>query len=117
MNNNEIKSAKVTEYEHKIIRLLCSEALPDLTLNILINKPEKVTCQFTGTGYYLDITHSEIPTERIVCDKPFLSASYQGKEIGFLIFIEKQILTLECYNLCNKDFPAEIRNNNIVISY
>jgi len=105
----------VAEYEQKVIKLLCSSILSNSTIHKIIENPEEVSLQFTGTGYYLYLTHSEIPEKRIVCDSPNIVASYQEQEIGFVIVLEKSVLTLECYDYTSIGISSEIRRGTVEI--
>ncbi|WP_139163971.1 hypothetical protein [Desulfoluna spongiiphila] len=107
---------KIADYERNVIGLLCNEALPNSILYNALNHPKRIECKFTGAGYYLDIYHKDLPLDRIVCDKPIVTGKYQGIEVGFIIFIEKGTLCLECYNYGSKGVPPEIRHGIVEVA-
>ena len=107
---------KVELYEQEVLKILCNEVIPNSVLHDIIVNPESINCKFTGEGYYLDIKHKEVPIDRIVCDKPIVIGQYQEQEVGFIVFIENGMISLECYNYSNKGIPKEIRNGSVKIS-
>jgi hypothetical protein len=107
---------EIADYERKVIGSLCSDALSNSILYNALNNPDKIECKFTGAGYYLDIYHNDLPVDRIVCDKPIVIGKYQGIDVGFVVFIEKGILCLECYNYGNKGVPPEIRHGTVELA-
>ena len=108
---------KVEEFEKEVIRILCSDVITNSVLSDAINHPEKIECKFTGAGYYLDIHHHELPSERIVLDTANIEGMYQDIEVGFVVFVEDHVLCLECYNYGNnKGVPPGIRNGTVTIS-
>jgi len=107
----------IEEYERTIIRMLCSDVISNSTLHEVMNHPEKIECKFTGEGYYLDIFHSGLPSERIALDTPGIVGVCQEVEVGFIAFIEENVLCLECYNYSDtRGVPPGIRNETVIIS-
>ena len=109
---------QVEEYEKEILRRLNNDTLSNALLHKVLNHPEKVECNFTGAGYFLDIHHNELPSERMVLSTPVVSAMYQEMEIGFLAFIENHVLSLECYNHegDHKGVPPGVRYGNVQLA-
>ena len=107
---------KIESYEQEVLKILCNDVVPSSVLHELIVNPESINCKFTGEGYFLDIKHKELPSNRIVCDKPTVIGQYKEQEVGFIAFIENRKITLECYNYSNKRISEEIRNGNVKIS-
>jgi hypothetical protein len=107
---------KVESYEQEVLKILCNDVVPNSVLHESIVNPESISYKFTGEGYYLDIKHKELPIDRIVCDKPTVIGQYQEQEIGFIVFIENGIISLECYNYSNKGIPEGIRTGSVKIS-
>lgn len=107
---------KVREYEREVLTLLCANKIPKSVLHAAINKPARIECRFTGVGYYLDITHRELPEDRIVCNEPHVKGLYRDHEVGFIAFIEKGELTLECFSYDDFSVLPEIRNGTVQIS-
>ena len=107
---------KVELYEQEVLKILCNDVVPNSVLHELTVNPESINCKFTGAEYILDIKHKELPINRIVCDKPTVIGQYQEQEVGFNVFIENGVLSLECYNYSNKGVPEQIRNGSVKIS-
>lgn len=107
---------KVEGYERQAIELLCADEIPNSVLHAAIVCPENISCKFTGAGYYLEIRHRELPSGRVVCDKPLVRGIYQEQEVGFVVFIEDNTICLECYGYGHHGIPEGIRNGTVQIS-
>lgn len=105
----------IKQYERKVIELLCSGALDNSVLYKALNHPQRIEVHFTGAGYYLEISHSDLAESRIVCDSPLVLAVYQEIEISFIVFIENGVLCLECYSYGTQVIPEEIRCGSVQI--
>jgi hypothetical protein len=77
---------------------------------------EFVRYEYSGCGYFLTVRHPEIPQERIVCNKPFVVGVAQGIRCGFIVFIERGELMLECYELGQPTIPANYRDLDVAVS-
>ena len=106
----------VQEYEKIVLRLLCTDTLPPSVLHAAINTPEKISCKFTGAGYFLDLSHEDVPEGRIVCSKPEVIGRFQEREVGFVAFIDKGLITLECHDYDGHGIPENIRYGLVEIS-
>ena len=96
----------IKSFEKDIIRILCSSTL-DSNLIEEVFKYGEVKIDFSGYGYFIEISYNSLPYERIVCNEPFIESSFDGKEVGFLVFIEKHSLTLECHTYGEEFKPQE----------
>ena len=88
---------RLTDYEKTAIRMLCKSTLPEQVMENVLNTGT-FKYEYTGAGYFITIHDKDLPTERIVCSKPFIG----GKDVttgeiesGFVVFIENNTLTLE----------------------
>ena len=106
---------KVESYEKEAIRILCGNEVPNSTLHQAMTNPSKLSCRFTGAGYYLDIEHIDLPEHRILCDKPTVAGEYQSREVGFIAFIENRSICLECYGYSANGVPESIRDGVVNI--
>lgn len=106
----------VQEYEKIVLRLLCTGTLPPSVLHGAINTPDKISCEFTGAGYFLELSHEDVPEGRIVCSTPHVIGRFQGREVGFVVFIENGLITLECHDYDGHGIPKNIRYGLVEIS-
>ncbi|WP_251358428.1 hypothetical protein [Kangiella sp. TOML190] len=107
---------KVEDFEKEALRLLCSDALSKDVLRKAILSPDSIRCEFTGAGYFLDIEHKDIVSnKKIVCSTPIVSGKFKDQEVGFIAFIENGSICLECYNCSDKDMSNDIRAGSFEI--
>ncbi len=82
--------------------------------NSILNSP--ITgYDYTGAGYFLELTNDILPKDRKTISKPTLFGHADNFEIGFLIFIEDSTLTLECHSWGEEKPPETIRKKTIAI--
>ena len=84
------------DFEVEIIKALTRGVIASDVLDRVIANAEQVDFYYTGCGYFLTVSHPEIPFERIVCDKPFTTGIAKGIDSSFVVFLENHELTLEC---------------------
>ena len=102
-------------YERKVLSLLVSNVLPLEQLNEVIQNAEFISYEYTGSGYYLEIHHSYLPKDRIVCSEPALMGEADGIVCGFVVFIENSELTIECHSWGEINVPEEYRNRDVQV--
>jgi hypothetical protein len=103
------------EYEKTVVHLVASSILPQQQLDAVIQEGELVEYDYTGCGYFLTIKHPALPTVRIVCDTPKLTGSADGIISGFVIFIERGQLTIECHSWGDVDIPEWFRDRDVQV--
>jgi hypothetical protein len=83
-------------------------------LNSILNSP--ITgYDYTGAGYFLELSNDILPKDRKTISKPTLCGRADNIEVGFLIFIENSKLILECHSWGEENPPETIREKSIVI--
>ena len=103
------------KYEEQVLDLLTASVLSRNQLESVKNDGVQEKYEYTGCGYYLDVKHPCLPIERIVCDDPLIVGNAGSFEAGFVIFIEKGELTLECHDwggIPGRKTPATDRVRN-----
>jgi hypothetical protein len=106
------------EYERTVIRSLLADRFETAYANELLTAAQLVSYDHTGIGYFLTVEHEHLPMQRIVCDVPVLTGSYEGMDcgfVGFVAFIENGNLTLECYAWSGDAIPIDIRERDLRI--
>lgn len=91
------------EFEHKIIvELLEMSTLKNIDLSHTVGIE---SIEYSGAGYFLTIKVKGLPKHRVVLDSPDIRGSLGSIEVGFIGFIEKSELTLECYSYDQEVLP------------
>jgi hypothetical protein len=106
-------SRPLRAYEGKVIELLTRGVLPPETLQSVKEDAEFVGYEHTGVGYFLTLKHAKLPKERVVCHKPLVTGESKGVLSGFIVFLEDNELTLECYSLSEADVPQSYRDEDV----
>jgi hypothetical protein len=108
---------KVENYERELLNLFCSEYLSNSVLFSAINHPSNITCKFTGEAYHLEIQHSELPDINETIELQNVFATFEDSIYTFVVFIEKGIVCLSCFNKNHSDgVPDRIRNGSVVVT-
>ena len=105
---------KVAEFEKVVIRQLCESHISSALLEEIFEKSD-AEYEYSGAGYFLTFVHSDLPVERIVCDKPKLSGEWGGIDSGFIVFLENSELTLECHSWGDKEIPKDYREQPVKV--
>jgi hypothetical protein len=87
----------IQPFEIEVLRRMTQDALAPGVLDAAIQDGEFVGYEYNGYGYYLSFRHPQIPSERVVCSTPDMVAEADGIEAGFVVFLEANKLTLECF--------------------
>ena len=92
-------------FEHKIILELLKHSLNDISKFSENSHEDEI--YFSGTGYYLTFKNIDFPKQRVVLRTPNISGKLGGIEVGFLVIIQDNELTLECHS-----YDGEITEKN-----
>ncbi|MCB0703087.1 MAG: hypothetical protein KDC55_10315 [Ignavibacteriae bacterium] len=105
---------KLTKYEIEVFKLMLSDKFSTEELNSILQSP--ITgYDYTGAGYFLELTNDILPKDRKTISKPTLLGSADNFEVGFLIFIENSKLILECHSWGEENPPETVREKSIAI--
>lgn len=105
---------KLTEYEIEVFNLMLSNVFSNKEMNLILNS--SITgYDYTGAGYFLELTNEILPEDRKTISVPTLVGKGSNFEVGFLIFIENSKLTLECHSWGQNNPPETIREKLITI--
>ena len=107
--------ASLKPHELAVLEVLISKVIPEDILQEIKNDPHISAYDVTGNGYFLTIKHPRLPEKRIVCDKPLLIGESGGIETGFIVFIEKRELTIECHSWGDLQIPPNYRESEVRI--
>jgi hypothetical protein len=102
-------------HEQIVLDILTSNILSHEKLKSILMNGEITGYKITGNGYFLTFKESNIPKNRIVCDKPILIGEYNGIETGFVVFVENGEMTIECHGWGDKEIPKDYREWKILI--
>jgi len=105
---------KLTNYEIEVFKLMLSDKFSNEELNSILNSPIS-GYDYTGAGYFLELTNDILPKGRKTISEPTLFGHTDNFKIGFLIFIENSKLTLECHSWGEENPPETIREKTIAI--
>lgn len=100
-------------FERDIVEVLVRPHLTPERLAAVLDSAELVSCEHTGSGYYLTVRHPGLPAGRIVCHHPVVIGRCGDVQCGFVAFIEDAQLTLECHSWGPVDVPDDFRERQV----
>lgn len=104
----------VKHFEKELIRQLCEQDIAtELLDNMLDDKADQY--EYTGAGYYLTFNNKMLPATRKIYNRPLLIGESKGIQAGFIVFIEKHQLVLECHAWDDTTIPDDFRERLITI--
>ena len=103
------------DHEIRVVELLTQAVLNDEIRTDLFNKAELIEYSHSTAGYFLTVRSDSLPNERIVISKPLVIGEIDGVECGFIIFIERGQLMLECHSWGDACLPDDLRDLSISI--
>ena len=95
--------------------MLVGDLLPDGQLQAVLDSAHLVSFEHTGVGYFLNVQHSALPAERVVCHEPLLMGKAGDVECGFVVFLGERKLTLECFTYGDESLPEDFRKRSVVV--
>jgi len=103
------------EFERDVVRVLLHPHMPPGQIEDLLDSASLVSCEHTGAGYFLTVSHPALPHSRVVCSEPMILGRAQDIECGFVVFLEGGELTLECHSWGDAPLPADLRERPLAI--
>jgi hypothetical protein len=106
----------LADYEREVIRLLAGPPLEPAVVSHLAEVAEADSVEYTGAGYFLTISDPRLPRERHVFSAPVVVGRSELVQCGFVCFVERGQLTLECHSWGDAPIPADIRSRDVQIT-
>jgi hypothetical protein len=103
-------------FEMEVVRTLLSGTPGLEDLGAVLEEAREVSFEHTGVGYFLTVRHPEFPVERLVCGDPPLMGLLGDLECGFVVFLERNELTLECYTWNDGGLPRDFREQEVRVT-
>ncbi len=110
-----IKSMTLTEFEIEVLGKMLKQEFSDSEIKSIISTSLITGYDYTGAGYFLKLTNKLIPINRKVISKPTLIGETEDIQLGFVLFLENNTLTIECHGWGDKNPPENIRMKIIEI--
>jgi hypothetical protein len=104
------------QFEIDAITLLSGDVLSASQLAEVTNLEAVDSYEYTGSGYYLTLSHPSLPAEQETLSRPFVFGTSGDMRSGFVGFLGGGKFVLECHTWGEVDVPASFRDMNVVIS-
>jgi hypothetical protein len=101
------------DFEKQAVRMLAMPRLGSALVETVLKDSEFVALEYTGVGYFLTVRHPLLPMERAVFEEPTVVGRVEGHEGGYLVFVEKRELMLECYSTGAVEVPPDFRERRV----
>ena len=102
-------------FEKSVINLLSANVLTARQVDELCATGKLVDLDFTGCGYFLTLSSSNLPFERAVLGKPLVHGKVGDLLTGFVAFVENREFILECYSYGEDIVPDNYRDLDVTI--
>jgi hypothetical protein len=103
-------------FEKSVINLLTADVLAAWQVDEVCSNGKLVGLDFTGHGYFLTLSSSDLPIERLVLDSPSVNGKVGELLTGFVVFVENNELTLECFAYGEDIVPDNYRDLGVTVS-
>jgi hypothetical protein len=103
------------DFEVEAIRILASGVLSDEQLIALKRLKAPARYEYTGCGYFLTVADPELPAERLTLSVPPIIGTVDDVVSGFIVFLGKHELTLECHTWGVVDVPDNFRQRDVLV--
>jgi hypothetical protein len=104
------------QFEIDAITLLSENVLSASQLAGVTNLETLDGYEYTGSGYYLTLSHPSLPAEQKALSRPFVFGTSGEVRSGFVGFLGGGKLVLECHTWGEVDVPAGFRDLDVVIT-
>jgi hypothetical protein len=104
------------DFEIEAIRLLTDGVLSPDQLALLAEYSDTVEYDYTGSGYFLTLEKEWLPKVEGTYSEPAVVGNYENIQSGFVVFLRKNELTLECHTWGEIDVPENYRDKPVKIS-
>ncbi len=106
----------LTKYEIEVLRLMLKSEFKSDEIETIINSGVLAIDDFTSAGYFIEISHELLPIQRKVITEPFILGKVEGIQVGFILFLENKMLTIECHGWGVIDLPKDIRSKSMQLA-
>lgn len=103
----------LTEYEIEVLGIMLKSEYSASEIENLISTSTFSGYNFTGAGYFLELTNELFPVKRQVISEPILLGKTEDIQVGFILFIENKTLTIECHGWGGSNPPKDIRTKKV----
>ena len=103
-------------FEERVLDLMVAPVISTSRVEVIKREATLNWVKHTDHGYFLSVDHPSLPSKKMVFSTPFVIGSANGIESGFVVYIDYNTLTLECYPLLDSDIPPDYRNYDVIVS-
>jgi hypothetical protein len=102
-------------YEVEALRALLAPELSSQRLYEVLDRSGNNQVEYTNYGFYVTVDEASIGSTRRVYSQPALIARFNGREAGFVAFLENNQLTLETHPWDGEGLPPDYRDGDVQI--
>ena len=103
-------------FEARVVKLLAAGRLSPQQLHARLAFEGPGRYEYSGSGYFLTLAIPGLPLERIVCREPVVVGRSGDVTCGFVVFMERGELTLECFTWGAVEVPEGFRDGEVELS-
>ncbi|MDJ1505410.1 hypothetical protein [Xanthocytophaga agilis] len=107
---------QLTRYEVEVLKFMLQDRLTQHKWDEFLSTCSISSYEFTGVGYFLEISCPKLFLEKETIHKPDILGKVDEIEVGFILFLEGNNITLECHTWGDGELPATVRDLNFQIT-
>jgi len=106
----------IRPFEAQAIRLMAHGFLSEEQLCSVFAAQSLSSYEYTGCGYFLSVKDPSLPEAEKTLSDPAVVGNCGDIQAGFVVFLGKRQLTLECHTWGAVDVPANFRELDVAVS-
>jgi hypothetical protein len=105
----------LTPYEIEVLELMLKEKLKSIEFEDIFSNCSVSNYEYTGAGYFLELYCKGINLKEETIHKPIVEGKIDDIDVGFLLYVDKNKITIECHSWGDKNPPENIRDLKLKI--
>jgi hypothetical protein len=108
--------ACLKKFEQEVVSHLLKDKVTTDELQKVLSECSIQSYDFTGAGYFLDLSCKDLKLVKQTIDEPLVTGKNNGIEVGFLLFVDNEEITIECHGWGGGNLPENIRELDFLIT-
>ena len=100
-------------YEKEVLKLFLTDRINSDVLDELLSVAKIYNYEFTGAGYFLEAYLNGLNFEKETISEPLVVGEFNNIHVGFILYVDKDTVTMECHGWGDKNPPENIREINL----
>src|SRR5688572_29857747 len=103
----------LARFEVEVLKLMGPPDLSPDAIEGIAREAALVGYEYSGSGYFLTIAHPQLPAKVSTWGEPIVVGHADGVDCGFVLFVGRHEMMIECHTWGPVDVPADFRTKNV----